>query len=63
MAPQASKKCGLLPPDHHAYRFLQEQRPQFGTGAWRLLHTHDVIALSTGISTKREQAPDTFSDY
>jgi hypothetical protein len=42
--------------------FLHEQRPQFGTGAWHLLHIQDLIALSTGISTKQEQVPDTFSD-
>jgi filamentous hemagglutinin family protein len=61
MAPQASKKCDLLPPDSPAYRLLHEQRPQFGTDAWPLFRTHDLIALSTGISTKRETVPDTVS--
>jgi hypothetical protein len=31
MAPQASKKCGLLPPDHHTNRFLHEGAQ--GTGS------------------------------
>ena len=44
-----------------AYRFLHEQRHQFGTGSWHLFRTHDLIALSTGISTKREKVPDTVS--
>ena len=56
-----AKKYGLLPPDHHTYRLLHEQHPQFGTGSWCLLHTHDLIALSTGISTKREKVLDTVS--
>ena len=38
-----------------SYRFLHEQRHRFGTGAWHLFRTHDLIALSTGISTKRER--------
>ena len=42
-----------------AYRLLQEQQHQFGTGAWHLFPTHDLIALSTDISTKRETVPDT----
>jgi hypothetical protein len=54
-----AKKCGLLPPDHHTHRFLHEQQPQFGTGAWHLFPTHDLIALSTDISTKQETVPDT----
>ena len=37
-----------------ANRFLHEQRHRFGTGARHLFHTHDLIALFTGISTKRE---------
>ena len=37
-----------------AYRFLHEQRQQFGTGAWPLLHTVGLTALFRGISTKRE---------
>ena len=44
---------------HHTYRFLHEQRHRFGTGAWHLLHTHDLITLSAGFSTKREAIPDT----
>ena len=48
MAPQASKKCGLLPPQPS-----HEQRHQFGIGSWHLLRTHDLIGLSMGISTKR----------
>ena len=44
---------------HHTYRFLQEQQYQFETGAWHLLHTHDLITLSAGFSTKREAIPDT----
>ena len=43
-----------------SYRFLQEQQPQFGTGAWHILLTHDLINLITGITTKRETFPDTF---
>jgi len=43
----------------YRYRFLHEQRHQFGVGAWHLLRTHNLIALSTGISTKREKVPDT----
>ena len=54
-----SRSSCIARTSHHTYRFLQEQRPQFGTGAWHLLHTHDLIALSTGISTKRETVPDT----
>jgi len=42
-----------------SYRLLHEQQPQFGTGAWHLLRTHDFIALSSGISTKREKVPGT----
>jgi len=45
----------------HSHRFLHEQRPQFGTGSWPLFRTHDLIALSAGISTKRETVPDTVS--
>ena len=37
-------------------RLLCRQRPLFGTGAWHLSQTHDLIALSTGISMKRENA-------
>ena len=42
-------------------RFLQEQRHQCGAGFRLLLHTHDLIARSTGISLKREKVPDTVS--
>ena len=42
-----------------ANRFLHKQRHRFGTGAWHLLHTHDLSALFTGISVKREEVPDT----
>jgi len=59
MAPQASKKCGLLPPDHHTHRLLHEHRPRFGTGFWRLLRAHDLSAPSISINTKREKVPDT----
>jgi hypothetical protein len=56
-----AKKCSRLSPDHHTYRFLQEQRHQFGTGAWHLLRTHDLIALSTEISAKGKKFPDAIS--
>ena len=46
-------------PRSPSYRLLREQQPQFGTGSWYLHHTHNLIALSTGISTKREKVPDT----
>ncbi len=36
------------------YRLLHEQRHHLGTGARRLLRTHDLIARSIGIRTKRE---------
>ncbi len=39
-------------------RLLHEQRHQFGTGSWQFLDTHDFIALSTGISPKREEVPE-----
>ncbi len=42
-----------------AYRLLHEQQPQFGTGCWPLLSIHNLITLSTGITTKREKPPDT----
>ena len=42
-----------------AYRFLHQQRHRFGEGARHLLHTHDPIALFTGISAKGEPVPDT----
>jgi hypothetical protein len=40
-------------------RLLYEQQPQFRTGSWHLLRTHDLFALSTGISTKQDTVPDT----
>jgi hypothetical protein len=43
----------------YRYRFLHEHRYQFGTGSWYLLRPHDLIALSTGISTMREKVSDT----
>jgi hypothetical protein len=54
-----AKKCGLLPPDHHTYRFLHEQQPQFGTGSWHCFRTHDLIALpqASAQSEKRLLAP------
>ena len=42
-------------------RFPQEQGHRFGIGAWHLLHTHNLIALFTGISTIEEMASDIFS--
>lgn len=42
------------------FRFLQGQRHRVGTGTWRLLHTHNLMGLSTDIITKREMIPDTF---
>ena len=42
-------------------RFLHEQQSQFGTDFQHLLTTHDPIAHSTSISTKREKFPDTVS--
>ena len=59
MVPQASKKCGLLLLRSSTNRLLHEQRHQLGTGSWHLLRAHDLIALSTGIGTKREKVPDT----
>ena len=44
-----------------SYRFLHEQRHQFGTGSWHLFPTHDLIDLSTEISTKQEMVPYTIS--
>jgi hypothetical protein len=46
-------------PDHHTYRFLHEQQPQFGTGSWHLHHTHDPIAPSTDIISSQENTRDT----
>ena len=45
------------------YRFLREQLDRFGTGIWRLLHTHDRIALSTDICMKQETVPTAFLDH
>jgi hypothetical protein len=44
-----------------AYRFMHELRQQFLAGPRLLLHAHDLNALSTGISTKRETFTDTVS--
>jgi len=44
-----------------SYRLLHEQQPRFGTGSWSFLLTHHLMALSAGISTKRENVRDTFS--
>jgi len=41
-----------------SYQFLHEQQHLFGTGAWHPLRTHNLIALSTGISSKQEMVPD-----
>jgi hypothetical protein len=35
--------------------FLHEQRHQSGKGSWRLLQTHELVVLFTGISTKRKR--------
>jgi hypothetical protein len=48
-----------LPPSTN--RLLHEQQPRFGTGSWNRFRTHDPIARSTDISTKREMVPDTVS--
>ena len=61
MAPQASKKCGLLPPDHQQIGYCTSNGHRFGKGFWHLFRTHDLIALPTGISTKREKVPDAIS--
>jgi hypothetical protein len=49
----------VFTPRSQSYRFLHEQRPQFGTGSWHFLRTHELIALSTDISSKREKVPAT----
>jgi hypothetical protein len=41
-----------------SFRFLHEQRHRFGVGSWHTPLTDKLIALSTGISTKREKIPD-----
>jgi hypothetical protein len=38
---------------HHAYRFLRKQQHQLATDARHLLHTHELMARFTVISTKR----------
>jgi len=45
----------------YRYRFLHDQRHQFGTGSWYLLRPHDLIALSTDTGTKREKGSGTIS--
>jgi len=57
--PSGFQEVRSSPSRSPSYRFLQEQQPQFGTGSWHLIRTDDLIALSTGISTKREIVPDT----
>ena len=42
-----------------SFRLLYEQRRQFVRSAWQLFRTHDLIALSTDINTKREKVPNT----
>ena len=44
-------------------RLLDEQQPQFGIGSGNRFRTHNLIAPSTGISTKRHMAPETFSMF
>jgi hypothetical protein len=44
-------------------RLLHEQQPQFGTSSWHFLHTHDLIARSTGISRNSNTVPDTVSRH
>ena len=44
----------LSSPSRSSHRILREQRHRFETDAWHLFDTHDVIASSTGISTKRD---------
>jgi hypothetical protein len=39
-------------------RFLHEQRHECGTGFRHLLHNHNLIALSTSISPKREKVAE-----
>lgn len=39
---------------------LHEQDQQCGTAYWHPFPTYDFIALSAGISTKREMGPGTF---
>ena len=38
MAPQASKKCGLLPPDHQQIGCCASNGYQFGAGSWQHFH-------------------------
>jgi hypothetical protein len=47
-------------PRLQAHRLLREQRHRFGTGLWDLLLRHDV-GLSTRISKKRKELPNTLS--
>jgi hypothetical protein len=42
---------------------LHEQEHQCGTACRHPFLTYDFIALSAGISTKREMGPDTFSVF
>jgi hypothetical protein len=45
---EARSSTSLSPSD----RLLHEQQHQFGTGSRQLLYAYDLIAHSTGISTK-----------
>jgi len=54
------QKCDLLPPNHQRIASCTSNSPNSEQYSWHLHHTHDLIALLTGISTKREKVPDTF---
>ena len=51
MAPQASKKCELLPFDHHRIGVLYENGRQFETGVWqhRIVRATDVASGHKGM--------------
>ena len=48
-------------PDHQPIGSCTSNSINSEIGTWCLLQTHDLIAFSTGISTKREKVPKTFS--
>jgi hypothetical protein len=50
----------LLPSQSSTNRLLREQGNRFGTGFRQFIQTHNLIALSTGTSTKRIKVSDTF---
>lgn len=55
-APQAlPKKCGFLSFDHRTHRFLHEQRHQCRENGRHLLPAHNLITVSTDITTKRKK--------